>query len=147
MALILLSFLLSAKQPYAVVSDAGYQALAALQFARHEVTTINSLRVVNPADLSRTTECRLLLWAHFTTYAFLAGIKAGLPVGTTARILGLLASRAGGLGWVRLASLLELKGWRKALGVAFASLYCVRTYLMLSMGTADEFVYATAPLS
>ena len=49
------------------------------------------------------------------------------------------------MGWVWVASLLQLKGWRKALGVGFAAIYCLRTHLMLSMGTADAFIYAVAP--
>jgi hypothetical protein len=143
--LIVLSFLIFAKQPYSVVSDAGYQALSALQFATHQVGHLNSVRVASPTDLSQTAECPLLLWAPFTAYAFFAGLKLGLATGTTARLLALLACLAGGAGWVWVASILGLKGWRRVLGVAFASLYCIRTHIESSMGTADEFVYAVAP--
>lgn len=143
--LIVLCFLIFAKQPYSVVSDAGYQALSALQFSKHEVGHLNSLRLASPGDLSRTVECPLLLWAPFTAYAFLAGLKLGLATGTTARVLSLLASLAGGAGWLWVASILGLKGWKRVAGMAFASLYCLRTQTEWSMGTADEFVYALAP--
>jgi hypothetical protein len=143
--LIVLSFLIFAKQPYSVVSDAGYQALSALQFLRHEVGHLNSVRLASPADLSRTVECPLLLWAPFAAYAFFGGLKLGLATGATARLLALLASLAGGAGWVWVSSILGLKGWRRVLGVALASLYCIRTHIESSMGTADGFVYAFAP--
>ena len=76
--LIVLCFLIFVNQPYSVVSDAGYQALSALQFSKHEVGHLNSLRPASPGDLSRTAECPLLLWAPFTAYTFLAGLKVGL---------------------------------------------------------------------
>jgi len=98
--LIVLSFLIFAKQPYSVVSDAGYQALSALQFAKHEVGHLNSVRLARPGDLSQTVECPLLLWAPFTAYAFFAGLKLGLATGTAARVLAALASLAGAAGWV-----------------------------------------------
>lgn len=143
--LIVLSFLIFAKQPYSVVSDAGYQALSALQFAKHEVGHLNSVRLARPGDLSQTVECPLLLWAPFTAYAFFAGLKLGLATGTAARVLAALASLAGAAGWVWLASILGLKGWPRGLALTFASLYCIRTHLYLSIGTADGFVYAVAP--
>src|SRR5579883_2521107 len=98
--LIVLSFLIFAKQPYSVVSDAGYQALSALQFARHEVGHLNSVRLASPGDLSKTAECPLLPWAPLTAYAFFAGLKLGLAAGTTARALSFVACVAGGAGWV-----------------------------------------------
>ena len=103
------------------------------------------MRLASPGDLSQTVECPLLLWAPFTAYAFFAGLKVGLATGAAARILALLASLAGGAGWVWVASILGLKGWRRVLGVVLASLYCVRTHIESSMGTADGFVYAFAP--
>lgn len=142
---IALSFLLLARQSYSVVSDVGYQALGALQYTRHEVSRVNSLRLVNPRDLSVTAECPLLLWAPFAGYAFAAGLKIGLSVGATARILAIASSLAGGMGWVWVTGLTGLGGWRRIAAVVLASLYCLRVDAIEKIGTADEFVYAIAP--
>jgi hypothetical protein len=60
-------------------------------------------------------------------------------------VLAFLLSLSGALGWVRVASILELRrGWRIA-GIVFASLYCLRTGSVTATGAGDLAVYAVAP--
>jgi hypothetical protein len=140
-----LSFLIHIGRPFEVLSDMGYQALSARQYFDHYTPVFYSLRVVDPKDLSRDVVTLLDAWTPTWAALFLIAFKAGLSSGTAGRVLAFLLSLAGALGWVRVSSILCLRGrWRIA-GIFFAAAYCLRTNSVAKLGQNDLIVYAVAP--
>jgi len=140
-----LSFLLYSARPFSVLSDLGYQALSARQYLDHYTPMFASIRIADTRDLARDTIAPLTAWTPSWNALFLVAFKAGLPTGTAGRVLALLLSLAGALGWVRVVSIVGLRGaWRFA-GIALASLYCLRTEAVTKTGAGDLLIYAVAP--
>src|SRR5579871_3463535 len=112
---ILVCFGLFLGRPYSVLSDVGYQAFSARQYADHYTTVFNSVRLVDPRDLAKDTVTYLNAWAPAWSALFFTAFKAGLSAGKAGRLLGFLISVAGAIGWLRIIALVGLKGpWRIA---------------------------------
>jgi hypothetical protein len=139
------SFLLYIARPYSVISDIGYQAFSARQYVEHEVSAFGSVRLVDPHDLSRDIDSSLTFWTPFWTAAYALAFKAGLAPGQAGRILAFTLSLMGALGWLRVSSLLGLKGGWRIAGVGLAALYCLRTSSVTIAGAGDLVIYAAAP--
>lgn len=138
-------FLLYLRRPYSVVSDMGYQAFSAWQYAHHETAHFLSITLVNPRNLAENIESPLYAWSPSWSFLFFLAFKSGLAAGTAGRILGYLLSLIGAAGWVGVVSVLGLKGrWRIA-GIAMAALYCMRSRSETLLGAGDLIVYAAAP--
>ncbi|MEP6714358.1 MAG: hypothetical protein ABJC09_02215 [Terriglobia bacterium] len=132
-------------RPYSVLSDTGYQALSARQYVDHYNAVFNTVRLVNPRDLSKDVISPLTAWSPSWTALFAVAFKAGLSVGMAGRLIALFLSLMGTLGWVRMSSLVGLKGrWRMA-GIVCAALYCLRTGTMSKTGAGDQIIFAVAP--
>ena len=145
LCLIAATYLLYAERPYSLSSDIAYQGFAARQYYEHTVTTLHSVRLVDPRDLSKNIQFYLTFWTPCFTFLFVLGLKAGLSLGTAARMLTLTLSIAGAVGWVWVTELLHLKGrWRVA-GVTMAALYCMRIGTGYGLGTGDLAIYTVAP--
>jgi len=143
--LIATSFLLYIHRPYSLASDIAYQALSAQQYVEHLVPVVNSLRLVNPRDLSQDIQTSMTFWAPVWPYLFVAAFKAGMAPGPAGRTLAVLLSITGAMGWLWVISLIRLRGaWRVA-GAVLAGLYCLRTGIASSLGAGDLLVYAVAP--
>ena len=144
-ALIAACFGLWLVRPYSVLSDTGYQALSARQYVDHYTPVFNTVRLVNPRDLSKDVISPLTAWSPSWTAMFAFAFKSGLSVGTAGRLIALLLSLMGTLGWVRMSSVVGLKGrWRMA-GIVCAALYCLRTGTMSKTGAGDQIIFAVAP--
>jgi len=142
---ILVCFWLFLGRPYSVLSDVGYQAFSARQYADHYTMVFNSVRLVDPRDLAKDTVTYLNAWAPAWPALFFVAFKAGLSVGKAGRILSLLISLVGALGWLRIIALIGLKGrWRIA-GILFSALYCLRVGSITKTGAGDPIIYAVAP--
>jgi hypothetical protein len=139
------SFLLDIRRPYSLASDIAYQALSARQYVEHLVPAVNSLRLVNPRDLSRDIQTPMTFWAPAWPYLFVVAFKAGLEPGPAGRTLAVLLSIAGAMGWLWVISLIQLRGVWKIAGAVLAGLYCLRTGITASLGAGDLLVYAVAP--
>lgn len=140
-----LSFLLYGARPFSVVSDLGYQAFSAHQYLDHYTPMFASIRLADTRDIAHDTITPLTAWTPTWTGLFLAAFKAGLSTGTAGRVLALLMSLAGALGWVRVVSIVGLRGGWRIAGIALASLYCLRTESVTKLGAGDLIVYAVAP--
>lgn len=142
---VLVCFALFLGRPYSVLSDVGYQAFSARQYADHYTPVFNSLRLVNPRDLSRDTLTYLNAWAPAWPALFVIAFKAGLSAGKAGRLLSLLISLCGAVGWLRVIALVGLKGrWRVA-AILLSALYCVRVGAITKAGAGDPIIYAVAP--
>jgi hypothetical protein len=144
-AVVILCFLMYAERPYAVTSDSGFQVWSAQQYAGQRVSTVNTLRLVNPRDLSRDVECPLLAWSPTGAWMFYWAYRLGVAPGTSARLFALMLSLIGAAGWAWIAWRIGLRGWWAAAAVTVAALYCLRTGLNDHTGTEDYLVYAVAP--
>jgi hypothetical protein len=140
-----LCFLLYAARPFSVLSDIGYQAFSARQYVDHYTPVFASIRLADTRDIARDTITPLMAWSPSWPALFTLAFKAGLSTGTAARVLSLLFSLAGALGWVRVASLVGLRGGWRIAGIALASLYCLRRTSVTTIGAGDLVVYAVAP--
>jgi hypothetical protein len=143
--LIATSFLLYIRRPYSLASDIAYQALSAQQYVEHLVPVVNSVRLVNPRDLSQDILTSMTFWAPAWPYLFAAAFKAGLAPGPAGRTLAVLLSITGAMGWLWVISLIPLRGMWKIAGAILAGLYCLRTGIVSSLGAGDLLVYAVAP--
>ena len=144
LCLIAASFLLYIRRPYSLASDIGYQAFSAQQYVEHLVPEVNTLRLVNPRDLSQDIRTSMTFWAPAWPYLFVAAFKAGLAPGPAGRTLAVLLSVIGAMGWLWVISLIQLRGaWRIA-GAVLAGLYCLRIGIVSSLGAGDLLVYAVA---
>jgi hypothetical protein len=139
------TFLPFAHRPYSLTSDIAYQAFSARQYVNHEVSVLNAVRLVDPRDLSKDYRSSSNFWPPCWPYLFALAYKAGLAPGPAGRLLVVLMSISGALGWIWITSILDLKGpWRVA-GVVLASLYGLRTNAIASLGAGDFVIYAVAP--
>lgn len=145
LCLIATSFLLYIRRPYSLASDIAYQALSARQYAEGLVPAVNSLRLVNPRDLSQDIQTSMTFWAPAWPYLFVAAFKAGLAPGPAGRTLAVLLSITGAMGWLWVISLIRLRGFWKIAGAVLAGLYCLRTGIVSSLGAGDLLIYAVAP--
>ena len=145
LCLIATSFLLDIRRPYSLASDIAFQALSAKQYVEHQVSAVNTLRLVNPHDLSQDVQTSLTFWAPAWPYLFVAAFKAGLAPGTAGRTIAVLLSIAGAIGWLWVISLVRLSGGWKIAAAVLAALYCLRTEVIFSLGTGDLLIYAVAP--
>jgi hypothetical protein len=145
LCLIATSFLLDIRRPYSLASDIAYQALSAQQYVERLTPAVNSLRLVDPRDLSKDIETSLTFWAPVWPYLFVAAFKAGLAPGPAGRTLVVLLSIAGAMGWLWVISLIRLGGPWKIAGAALAGLYCLRSGVISSLGAGDLLIYAVAP--
>ncbi len=143
--LIVTSFLLYIRRPYSLASDVAYQAFSAQQYVEHLVPTVNTVRLVNPRDLSQDIQTSMTFWAPAWPYLFVAAFKAGLAPGPAGRTLAVLFSMAGAMGWLWVISLIGLRGAWKTAGAVLAGLYCLRTGIVSSLGAGDLLIYAVAP--
>jgi hypothetical protein len=143
--LIVTSFLLYIRRPYSLASDIAYQAFSAQQYVEHLVPTVNTLRLVNPRDLSQDVQTSMTFWAPAWPYLFAAAFKAGLAPGPAGRTLAVLFSIAGAIGWLWVISLIGLRGAWKIAGAVLACLYCLRTGIVSSLGAGDLLIYVVAP--
>lgn len=132
-------------RPYSLTSDIAYQAFSARQYVDHEVSALNDIRLADPGDLSKDLQSSSNFWPPCWPYLFTLAYKAGLAPGPAGRILVLLLSVAGALGWIWVTSILGIKGLWRIAGVATASLYCLRTDAVATLGAGDIVVYAVAP--
>ena len=123
----------------------GYQAFSALQYEHRHVTALNSVRLVDPRDLSRDIQTNLTLWAPFWSCMYAIAFHAGLSPGTAGRFFGFSMSLIGALGWVVLSASVGLKGYWRMAGVVFAALYCPRIGSFLTSGSGDQVIYAVSP--
>ena len=140
-----LCFLLYSARPFSVLSDIGYQAFSARQYLDHYTPVFASIRIADTRDIARDTIAPLMAWTPGWTALFLLAFKAGLSTGNAGRLLALLLSLVGAVGWVRVVSIVGLRGrWRIA-GIALAALYCLRTDSVTRTGAGDLIVYAVAP--
>src|SRR5579862_8890974 len=103
-ALVVLCFLLFLRRPYSVVSDIGYQAFSAWQYAHHQVAHFLSVELADPRDLSKNIECPLYAWSPSWAVLFFLMFKLGLSAGTAGRALGFFLSLIGAVGWVWMSS-------------------------------------------
>jgi hypothetical protein len=145
LCVVALSFLLYIQRPFSVISDIGYQAFSAREYVAHYTPLFDSIRLVDTHDIAHDAVAPLMAWTPSWVALFVLAFKAGLPAGAAGRYLALLLSIAGALGWVRVVSLLNLRGvWRIA-GIILASLYCLRTASVTKTGAGDLLIYAVAP--
>lgn len=144
-AIVGLSFLLYIERPFSLLSDLGYQAFSARQYFNHYAPQFASIRLVDPRDLARDVTTPIIAWTPSWNALFLVAYKAGLSPGTAGRVLALLLSLAGALGWARVVSLVGLRGRWRISGIVLASLYCLRTASVTRLGTGDIIIYAVAP--
>ena len=114
-------FLLYLRRPYSVVSDVGYQAFSAWQYAHHQVPHFLSVQLVSPRDLAKDIECPLTFWTPCWTFLFFLAFKMGLSAGTAGRLMAFLFSLIGSLGWVWVVSVLRLKGRWSLAGIGLAA--------------------------
>src|ERR1035441_6903842 len=144
-SVVILCFLLCSERPYALTSDAGYQAWSALQYSSGNVSAINTLRLVSPNDLSKNVECPLVAWSPTGAWIFYWAFRLGVAPGVAGRWLALLAALIGAAGWAWIAWRIGLRGWWASAAVTMAALYCFRSGLNEHIGTEDYLVYAVAP--
>lgn len=144
-AVVGLCFLLYIARPFSIVSDLGYQAFSARQYFDRYTPQFASIRLVDTQDLARDVVTPLITWAPTWNALYLVAYKAGLSPGTAGRVLALLLSLTGALGWARVVSLVGLRGGWKAAGIVLASLYCLRAGSVTKASTGDIIIYAVAP--
>jgi hypothetical protein len=140
-----LSFLLYIERPFSLASDMGYQALSARQYFDRYTPRFHSIRLVDTHDIARDVISPIIAWTPVYNALFLSALKAGLSVGTAARVMALLLSLVGALGWTRVVLLVGLRGRWKIFGIVVASLYCLRTGSVTISSTGDLIIYAVAP--
>jgi hypothetical protein len=103
------TFLPYLHRPYSLTSDIAYQAFSARQYVDHEVSALNHIRLVDPGDLSKDLESSSNFWPPCWPYLFTLAYKAGLAPGPAGRILVLLLSVSGALGWIWVTSILGIR--------------------------------------
>ncbi|HWE49880.1 MAG TPA: hypothetical protein VG273_08830 [Bryobacteraceae bacterium] len=143
--IVCVSFLLFIERPQDLRGDTAFQAFSALQFVRGDVSTLHAVRLVDPFDLAKDVECKLVAWSPAWTLLFVLAYKTGLSPGPAAKAIELLLSVSGAIGWVWIVSILGLKSYWRAAGVILASLYCLRADLLVDSDFGDPVIYAVAP--
>lgn len=144
-SVVAICFLLYLRRPYSVVSDIGYQAFSAWQYANHQVPHFLSVQLVDPRDLARDLESPLNFWTPFWTFLFFLAFKMGLSAGTAGRVLAFLLATIGAIGWVWVVSVLRLKGRWSVAAILMAALYCLRSRSDTLLGAGDQVIYSAAP--
>jgi hypothetical protein len=143
-AVVAISFCLFLGRPFSVISDIGYQAFSARQYVAH-LAPFNSLRLVNPRDLSKDLLAPLTNWSPSWTALYALAFRMGLSAGKAGRLLALLCSLTGAAGWVRVVRMSGLKGRWRIVAIVVAALYCLRVGSVTRTGAGDQIVYAVAP--
>lgn len=145
LGVIAVCFALYAARPYSLVSDLGFQAFSAKQFAEGHAPEFNTIRLASARDLSRDVTGHLTLWSPAWTALFAAAFEAGLSPGHAARLLAVILCVIGALGWVRITRAIGLAGCWQVAGIVLSALYCLRSYAVTLLGTGDAIMYAVAP--
>jgi len=131
--------------PYRVDTDIGFQLRSVQQWARGESPSPATLRVPDPADLSRDR----LVWSNWWPpglpflHAPLAAL--GLPLGAAVRLTSLLLFLAGSAGWLRLSSRVELPQWVAVLYAFSLLAYGLSLGGAATLRTGDQIAYAAGP--
>ncbi|MDP9170188.1 MAG: hypothetical protein M3N54_06200 [Acidobacteriota bacterium] len=138
-------FFIFAERPQIIEGDIGYPAFSALQYVRGEVGAFDAVHLADSRDLSKDVDSNIIAFPPAWTLLFLLAFKAGLSPGPAARVIELILSLGGALGWVWITYLLGLRKYWRAGAVILASFYCLRGSIVTVSDIGDPIVYCVAP--
>jgi hypothetical protein len=130
--LITLIFVSRTIYPYAISSDASYSLKSVQQWVSGATSSINTLSVVDPNDLSKNASAWIAWWAPGMSFAFTPLAAIGLPLGNASLLTAYLLFLSGSIGWLRVADKLEV--------VYPVKIITALTLPLLALGDATRYV-------
>lgn len=139
------AFLVATTVPYRIDTDTGFQLKSVEQWLRGESPTPATLRLPDPADLSRDLQVWSTWWPPGFPLIYAPLAATGLSLATALRATSFLLFLAGCLGWLRLADGLELSLPIRLLHAVSLAAYALTIGGAASLRSADILSFATAP--
>ena len=131
--------------PYRVDTDIGFQLRSVQQWARGESPSPATLRLPDPADLSRDRLVWSNWWPPGLPFLYAPLVALGLPLGTAVRATSLLLFLVGSAGWLQLSARVELPRWAAVLYALSLLAYGLSLGGAATLRTGDQIAYAAGP--
>lgn len=133
------------RAPFKIEGDGAYSMKMAQQFVDGEVRQLNTLRLADPADLSRDSYSYVYWWPPGVSATLALLLKSGLNPGESGRLLMFCSAVIGALGWTLLIRAFDLSPAALPILATSVGFYVLGSGMAREFVSADPIVFALAP--